>query len=326
MIKYTKDDMAFLKYRHAEQRRSDESMDGKVCVISGATSGVGLEAAKRLAQGGCELVLISRSLEKAQAVQAMLMKEYDAKVHILTADFSRLKDVRKAAEQINARWDKLDVLINSAGLHCTRRHMTVDGNEMVFQVNHLAPFLLTALLIGPLSRSSQGRVIQVNSEGHRFGGLNLQDLEWKKRPYIGLRAYGASKIAQIAVVTELAERLRSTGITFNTMHPGGVKTNIGNNNGPLYRAWMRLIVQRFLKDPAISGEALYYLSAAPALASTSGQYFYLTLQAQPMLTARDEALRTAIWAETLQRVGLMPEFFQCAVRGEFSSEDGDGHS
>lgn len=322
-MKYTKDDMAFIKYRHAEQRLSDEPMDGKVSVISGATSGVGLAAAERLARGGSELVLISRNPDKAQAVQAALMKEYGAKVHLLTADFSRLEDVRKAAAQINARWDKLDVLINSAGLHCTRRLETEDGNEMVFQVNHLAPFLLTALLLSPLNRSPQARVIQVNSEGHRFGGLSMQDLDWKKRPYIGLRAYGASKIAQIAAVMGLAERLADTGITFNTMHPGGVRTGIGSNNGPLYRAWMRLVVRRFLKDPALSGEALYYLSAAPELAETSGKYFYLTLEAQPLQCLRDAALRAAIWEQTLQRVGLSSEFFQRAVRSQLPGEDGN---
>lgn len=323
MIKYTKDDMAFLKYRHARQRLSDEPMDSKLCVICGATSGVGLEAAKRLARGGAELVLVSRNPGKAGAVQAELTREHGAKVHLLTADFSRLEDVRRAAELINARWDKLDVLINSAGLHCTRRQETLDGNEMVFQVNHLAPFLLTALLLGPLSRSPQGRVIQVNSEGHRFGGLNLQDLEWKKRPYIGLRAYGASKIAQIATVMELAERLAHTGITFNAMHPGAVRTGIGSNNGQLYRAWMRLAVRQFLKDPAMSGEALYYLSAAPELSRTSGKYFYLTLDAQPLQCLRDGELRAAIWEQTLRRAGLAPELFQRESRGQLPGEDGD---
>ncbi len=323
MMKYTKDDLAFMKFRRAVQRRSDVTMTGKVCVISGATSGVGLEAAKRLARGGAELVLVSRSMEKAQAVQAMLQREYDAKVHRVTADFSSLEDVRKAAAQICARWDRVDVLINSAGLHCTRRRETGDGNELVFQVNHLAPFLLTALLLDPLRRSPQARVIQVNSEGHRFGGLNMQDLEWKKRPYIGLRAYGASKIAQIAAVMELAERLRGTGVTVNAMHPGGVRTGIGSNNGPLYRAWMNLVVRRFLKDPAISGEALYYLSAAPELAGTGGKYFYLTLEAEPLQRVRDERLRAAVWEQILRRVGLSPEFLQRAVRGQFSGEDGD---
>ena len=325
-MKYSKDDLAFLKFRHALQRRSDEPMTGKVCVISGATSGVGLEAAKRLAQGGAELVLVSRNAQKAQAVQAMLRETYGVKVHLVSADFARLEDVRKAAALICARWDRLDVLINSAGLHCTRRQVTADGNELVFQVNHLAPFLLTALLLGPLGRARQARVIQVNSEGHRFGGLNLQDLDWKRRPYIGLRAYGASKIAQIAAVKELAGRLNSTGITVNAMHPGGVRTGIGSNNGPLYRAWMRLVIRHFLKDPAISGDALYYLSAAPELAGTSGEYFHLTLEAKPLQRVMDQQLRAAVWEKTLPLCGLSPEFLQDAVGSQLAGEDGNGQA
>ena len=317
-MKYSKDDLAFLKFRHSLQRRSDEPMTGKVCVISGATSGVGLEAAKRLAQGGAELVLVSRNAQKAQAVQAMLRETYGVKVHLVSADFARLEDVRKAAALIRTRWDRLDVLINSAGLHCTRRQVTADGNELVFQVNHL--------LLGPLSRAPQARVIQVNSEGHRFGGLNLQDLDWKKRPYIGLRAYGASKIAQIAAVKELAGRLNSTGITVNAMHPGGVRTGIGSNNGPLYRAWMRLVIRHFLKDPAISGDALYYLSAAPELAGTSGEYFHLTLEAKSLQRALDQQLRAAVWERTLPLCGLSPQFLQDAVGSQLAGEDGNGQA
>ena len=322
-MKYSKDDLAFLKFRHALQRRSDEPMKGKICVISGATSGVGLEAAKRLAQGGAELVLVSRNTQKAQAVQAMLREQYGAKVHLVSADFARLEDVRKAAALICARWDRLDVLINSAGLHCTRRQVTQDGHELVFQVNHLAPFLLTALWLGPRRRSSQARVIPDNSAGHRFGGLNLKDRDWNKRPYIGLRAYGASKIAQIAAVKELAGRLKDTGITVNAMHPGGVRTGIGSNNGLLYRAWMQLVVRHFLKDPAISGDALYYLSAAPELAQTSGEYFHLTLQAKPLQQALDQSLRREVWARTLPLCGLSPEFFQRAVGSQLAGKDGD---
>ena len=322
-MKYTKDDLAFLKSRRAEQHRSTAMMTGKVCVISGATSGVGLEAAKRLAKGGAELVLISRSEAKAEAVKGMLQKDFGAKVRLVTADFSRLSDVRKAAELIRKHYGALDVLINSAGLHCTRRHLTGDGNELAFQVNHIAPFLLTMLLLDLMIKSPQGRIIQVNSEGHRFGGLNLDDLDWRKRPYIGLRAYGASKTAQIMTVMTLAEHLKNTRVTINAMHPGGVRTNIGNNNGLLYRAWLRGVVWHFLKDPAISGEALYYLSADEELARTSGRYFHLTQDIKPMAHALDEQVRAAIWKKTLTLSGLPLEFPDGAVRGQFSRQEGD---
>ena len=321
-MKYTKDDLNFLKARRAEQHVSTVSMQGKTCVISGATSGVGLEASKRLAKGGAELILVCRDAKKADNAASLLRNDHGAKVHVVTADFSCLDDVRRAAGQIREMTDSLDVLINSAGLHCTRRHLTRDGNELVFQVNHVAPFLMTMLLLDLLIKSPQGRIIQVNSEGHRFGGLNLNDLDWTKRPYMGLRAYGSSKTAQIMTVMVLSERLKGTGVTINAMHPGGVRTNIGNNNGILYRAWLRGIVWHFLKDAAISGEALYYLSNAEELAQTSGRYFFLTQDIKPMAHAMDEQVRAAIWEKTLSLTDLPFEFLNGAIGGQFSGQNG----
>lgn len=303
-MKYTRDDLAFLKSGRKPQHTCSDSMAGKVCVISGATSGVGLAAAHRLARGGAHLVLLCRSMPKGEALKAHLEREYGAAADLVPADFSRLADVRSAAGIIARRYDHIDVLINSAGLHSTVRRLTPDGNELVFQVNHLAPFLLTMLLKDCLAGSAQGRVIQVNSEGHRFGGLNMGDLDWKRRPYIGLRAYGASKTAQIMTVMALALAWQDAGITVNAMHPGAVRSNIGRNNGLLYRAWLRGVVWHFLKDPAISGEALYYLAAAGELAQTTGRYFFLTNEEKPMQHALDPAVRAAVWEKSLALIGL----------------------
>ncbi len=312
-MKYTKEDLAFLKNKRAQQHTTTASMQGKLCVISGATSGVGLAAAKLLAQNGAELLLVARSREKAEALKARLEREHHAVIHLVTADFSSLEDVRKAALIIRDSYPVIDVLINSAGLYCTRRHLTVDDNELVFQVNHLASFLLTMLLLDNLANSAQGRVIQVNSEGHRFGGLRIDDLDWGKRLYIGLRGYGASKTAQLMTVRTLAERLAETKVTVNAMHPGGVRTQIGSNNGILYRAWQRAVIWPFLKDPAISGSALYYLAAAPELSHITGRYFNLTIDEKPMPHALDDTLRTAVWQKSLELTAL-PEPFQNGVR------------
>ncbi|MEA4940654.1 MAG: SDR family NAD(P)-dependent oxidoreductase [Christensenella sp.] len=301
---YTKEDLAFLKNGKAQQHKSTTPMTDKLCVISGATSGVGLEAAKQLAAGGARLVLVCRNREKGEALQQQLETEYHATVDVVTADFSRLADVRAAAETIRQRYERIDVLINSAGLHSTTRKITGDGMELVFQVNHIAPFLFTMLLSERLHKSEQGRVIQVNSEGHRFGGLRMDDLDWHKRPYIGLRAYGASKTAQLMSVMTLAEQWKGTNTTINAMHPGGVKTNIGSNNGWLYRTWLHTVVWHTLKDPAISGEALYYLASAPELSSTSGRYFNLTIDEKPMPHALDKEICAEIWAKTHELAGL----------------------
>ncbi len=303
-MKYSEDDLAFLKSGRAEQHKTTQPVTGKVCVVSGATSGVGLEIVKQLAKGGAVIVLVGRSEAKSGRLKAQLTDDFGAQVDVVLADFSNLDEVRKAADTIRQRYAAVDVLINSAGLHCTRRHMTRDGNELVFQVNHIAPFLFTMLLMDLIKKSRQGRVIQVNSEGHRFGGLNLDDLDWKKRPYIGLRAYGASKTAQIMTVMKLAEQLKSTNVTVNVMHPGGVRTNIGKNNGWLYRAWLRVVVWPFLRDPVISGDALYYLAAAPELEKTTGRYFFLTIDIKPMHHALDEEVRAAVWEKSLELTGL----------------------
>jgi NAD(P)-dependent dehydrogenase (short-subunit alcohol dehydrogenase family) len=302
--KYTKEDLEFLKNRKATQLKSSEKMTGRTCVISGSTSGVGLEAVKQLAAGGANIVMVCRNREKAEIIIAQLQKEYPVSFDIVIADFSRLDDVRKAAAVICGRYEAIDLLINSAGLHSTRRYLTPDGYELVFQVNHIAPFLFTMLLLDLVKKSSQGRIIQVNSEGHRFGGLRTDDLNWEKRHYIGLRAYGASKTAQLMTVMSLAEQLKDTNVTINAMHPGGVRTNIGGNNGWLYRAWLRGVTWHFLKDPVISGDALYYLSAAPELAKTSGCYFNLTINEKPMPHALDEQIRSVIWDQSLKMAGL----------------------
>lgn len=303
-MKYHLEDLAFLKNGRAKQRSTAASMVEKLCVVTGATSGVGLSAARRLAAGGANLVLVARNEAKAEAVKAELETAYSVTVGLVIADFSRLADVRRAAETIRAGYPVIDVLINAAGLHCTRRHLTADGNELVFQVNHLASFLLTMLLLPNVKQSAQGRILQVNSQGHRFGGLNLDDLDWSARHYYGLRAYGASKTAQIMTVWTLAAFLKDSAVTINAMHPGAVRTAIGQNNGWLYRAWQRVFIRPFLKDPAIAGEALYYLAAAPELSGTSGRFFNLTIDEKPMPHALDGAVRDRVWELSLALTGL----------------------
>ena len=162
-------------------------------------------------------------------------------------------------------------------------------------MNHLGPFLLTHLLLERMKQSAPARIIQVNSEGHRFGGLDLDDLDWERRPYIGLRGYGASKIAQLLTTWEFADRLQGSGVTINAMHPGDVRTNIGNNNGPLYRWFLHNVTWRMLKDPVISGEALYYLAAAPELAEVSGRFFHLTIDEKPAAHALDREMGRRVW-------------------------------
>jgi retinol dehydrogenase-13 len=300
------DELMFIENRRAIQKTTTASMRGKVCVISGSTSGVGLEAVKRLACGQAHIVMVCRNPDKAETIRKAIAPEYKVPVDIVVADFSDLRDVRKAADALLRNYSRIDVLINSAGMHSTSRRTTKDGFETVFCVNHLAPFLLTHLLLEQLRRSAPARIIQVNSEGHRFGGLDLDDLNWERRHYTGLRGYGASKIAQLLTTWEFADRLKGSGVTINAMHPGDVKTNIGNNNGALYRWFLHNVTWHTLKDPVISGEALYYLAAAPEMEAVSGRFFHLTIDEKPAAQALDREKGRKVWELSMQLTGLTP--------------------
>jgi retinol dehydrogenase-13 len=300
------DELMFLVNRRAEQKTTDAPMTGKVCIVSGSTSGVGLAAVRRLARGGAHIVMLCRNYEKAEGVRRELKAQYAVPVDIVVADFSNLESVRTAAGTLLAACPRIDVLINSVGLHSTGRFITQAGFELVFCVNHLGPFLLTYLLLDRMRQSAPARIIQVNSEGHRFGGLDLDDLDWRRRRYKGLKGYGASKIAQLLTVWEFADRLQGSGVTINAMHPGDVRTNIGNNNGPLYRWWLHNVTWHMLKDPVISGEALYYLAAAPELAEVSGRFFHLTIDEKPAAHALDREMGRRVWGLSLQMTGLGP--------------------
>jgi retinol dehydrogenase 13 len=301
------DELIFIENRRAIQKTTSASMAGKICVVSGATSGVGLSAIQRLARGQAHIVMVCRNLEKAEHIQKEIVSEFNVPVDIVLSDFSDLGSVRKGADILLRNYPRIDVLINSAGLHSTTRIVTQEGFELGLCVNHLAPFLLTHLLLDRLKQSAPARIIQVNSEGHRFGGLDLADLNWEHRPYIGLRGYGASKVAQLLTTWEFADRLKGSGVTINAMHPGDVKTNIGNNNGPLYRWFLHHVTWHTLKDPVISGEALYYLAAALEMADVSGRFFHLTIDERPTPQALDRVAGKQIWRISVKLTGLSEE-------------------
>ena len=189
-------------------------------------------------------------------------------------------------------------------MHSTTRTLTPEGFESVFCVNHLASFLFTSLLLDRLVASAPARIIQVNSEGHRFGDIHLDDVNWEHRHYTGLRSYGASKTAQLLTVWEFADRLRGTGVTINAAHPGDVRTNIGNNNGLLYRLFLHTFLWLFLKDPVISGEAMYWLAASPEMAGVSGRFFHLTVDEKPAAHALDREKGKLVWNLSRKLTGL----------------------
>jgi NAD(P)-dependent dehydrogenase (short-subunit alcohol dehydrogenase family) len=296
--------LQFMVNARMKQHRSAADVKGKVVVVTGATSGVGLEAARCFVRGGATVVLVCRNPAKAEAVRAELLSDAEAPVEVVLVDFTRLAEVRRAARELRERFPRIDILVNNAGLHCTRRELTPDGLETVFAVNHLASFLLTRLLLDRMQESAPARIIQVNSQGHRFNGLNLKDWNWDCRFYIGIRAYGQSKTAQLMTVWELAEQLEGSGVTINAMHPGSVKSGVGLNNGWLYRTFKKHVIDRTLDDPEISGEAIYWLAADPALEGVSGNFYNLTILEKPAAHALDREIGRKVWALSERLTGL----------------------
>lgn len=300
MKKPLPEQLRFLQNRNAVQAVSETRMDGKTVVLTGGTSGVGLSAARRLAQYGANLILVARNQAKAEAVKHELEEAFHIRVDLVIADFNALSEVRKAAEQILMTTPKIDVLINCAGLHSTKRLFSEDGFELVFAVNHLASFLFTRLLLPRLKESAPSRILQINSEGHRFSRFHVNDPNWKKHLYTGLKSYGASKTAQLLTVWKMAEELKDSGVTINAMHPGDVLTSIGQNNGAFYRWFFRHFTSKMLRDPAISGLAIHYLVADPSLQTKSGTFFHLTIEETPAKHARSLEQAEVVFQKSLE--------------------------
>lgn len=293
------EELQFIRNSYLPKKTSSTRLDGKVCVVTGATSGIGYLTSKRLAAAGAKLALVCRNPEKADNVRQELVRDYNAEVSVFIADFQKLAEVQRVSKEIRQVYPVIQVLINNAGVFNKRRRLTPDGNEMTFGVIHLASFLLTQLLKESLIRGAPARVLFISSEGHRFGGFSLKDINWQRRPYIGLLAYGAAKIAQIHTAMMLADQLQEQGVSVNLMHPGAVRTNIGMNNNFLYRFYSRYILRWFLKDPAISADAIFYLVADPEMENISGKYFNLTIEEKPAWYSVRTEQREAVWEQTM---------------------------
>jgi len=279
------------------------SLTGRTCVVTGATSGIGEETALGLAREGARVFVVGRSPERGQsAVTRIRAQAANEAVEFLQADLACLAEVRRLADEVLERCPRLDVLVNNAGVVNLRRTTTVDGFEAMFAVNHLAYFLLTHLLLDRLRESAPARIVNVASDAHRFGTLDIGDLQGE-RSYSALRSYGKSKFANIVFTAELARRLEGSGVTANCLHPGAVATRLGKNNGWLGRNLTGLLKPFFL-TPAQGARTSLYVATAPELEGVSGRYFAKSREAEPVPATQDLELGRRLWEKSAALCGL----------------------
>jgi len=278
-------------------------MKGKICMVTGATAGIGQATAQALAQQGATVVVVARDAEKATRTVAHIQRETGNRdVQWLLADLSEQTQLRRLAREFKQRYPRLDVLINNAGAFFLTRQLSADGIEMTFAVNHLSVFLLTHLLLDTLQASAPARVVNVASTSHRGARIDFEDLQGERK-YRGMRAYGQAKLAMVLFTYELARRLEGTGVTVNALHPGFVATNIGQNNGWLFKLispLMKLIARR----PEKGAQTSIYLATSPEVAGVTGKYFVDNKAVPSDPASYDEALAKRLWEMSAAMTGL----------------------
>ena len=267
----------------------------RVCLVTGATSGIGRATAAILVQQGATVLLTGRDRSRGEAAAGEMNRDTRGSAEFLPADLSSLASVRALADTVRQRHDHLHVLVNNAGLVTGKtRRLTVDGLEETFAVNHLAPFLLTELLRDRLVASALGRVVTVSSEAHRsVRGIDFDDLQGAHR-YSPWRAYARSKLANILFTDELARRLAGSGVTANCLHPGVVRTRLWS--GP--DGWLWLLgnlIKPFMISSERSARSVASLAASSEVAGLSGRYFNRGTEAVPSRAAQDRQAAARLW-------------------------------
>jgi NAD(P)-dependent dehydrogenase (short-subunit alcohol dehydrogenase family) len=281
----------------------DTSMRGRVCVITGATSGIGRATAEGLAERGATLALVCRDRGRGEQTRdAIRGISGNDQVSLHLGDLAVQADIRRVAAELIERLPQIHLLVNNAGVVNLQRTTTVDGIETVFAVNHLAYFLLTNLLLETLRRSGGARIVNVASDAHKFGPLDFDDLQNTRR-YRSMRVYGQSKLCNILFTRELARRLRDSDVTVNAVHPGAVATHLGQNNG----RWAQVIIKAlgyFFRTPEQGAATSIYVATAPELAGVSGKYFANCREARPSKAAQDDAAAARLWDISAEMTGI----------------------
>ena len=273
----------------------NHSLKGKTCLVTGATSGIGRVTALALAAQGAELVVVGRNRQKAEETARWISTETgNEAVRYLLADFSDLGQVRELAQAFKNRYSRLDVLVNNAGAFFNARQETPYGVEMTFLVNHLAPFVLTNLLLDTIRDSAPARIVNVSSDAHKYDSMNFDDLGFE-HGYVGMRAYARSKLANVLFTTELARRLAGSGVTVNALHPGHVATDIWKTSFPVIGPALKWAMGLFALTPEQGADTVIYLASSPEVEGTTGAYFARREPVESSPISRDERISQRLW-------------------------------
>ena len=288
----------------SQNQANNQSMRGKVCMVTGATSGIGQVTAAALAAQGAHMIVVGRNRAKAQQVVGEIRRQSgnDA-VWYLLADFSDLQQVRELAAAFSAQYSQLDVLVNNAGTYFNTRHPAPGGVEMTFHVNHLAHFLLTNLLLDTLTASAPARIVNVTSRAHEYDNMDFDDLGFE-RSYFGMKAYARSKLANLLFTYELARRMAGSGVTVNAVHPGGVATDIWRTNFPVLGPAIKWVMSLFALTPEEGADTLIYLASSPDVEGVTGKYFVEREAIASSPLSYDEQVAARLWAVSEQLTAL----------------------
>jgi NAD(P)-dependent dehydrogenase (short-subunit alcohol dehydrogenase family) len=279
-------------------------LEGKRCVITGGTAGIGWVTARRLVELGALVTIVGSNVERGQVAIASIKQATGVdQAEFLQADLSDQEQIRQLAETLLSRYPAINVLINNAGAMFKHRQTSVQGLEMTFALNHLSYFMLTLLCLSALKKAAPSRIVNVSSAAHRPIQLDFGDLQ-AKRNYRGLLTYRRSKLANLLFTFELARRLDPRIVTVNALHPGFVATDIGVRHGLLPSFLWKLATQIGAITPEEGAKTSVYLAASPEVAGVHGQYFAQCKPAQPSSTALDPQIAAQLWEESLRLTGL----------------------
>lgn len=286
-----------------EWEKHGGGMGEKVCLITGATSGIGRATAMGLANMGASVVMVGRDRGRGEAVMAEIKeKSGNASVDLMLANVSSQEEIRRLADEVKETYPRLDVLINNAGVFRSKRITTPDGIETTFAVNHLAYFLLTNLLLDVLKAGAPSRIVNVSSGEQRNATIDFDDLQGEKG-YKGAKAYSQSKLATVHFTYELARRLEGTGVTANCLHPGVVGTNFGSGVSGVFGFMVRAL-RPLMKSPDKGAETSIYLASSPEVEGLSGRYFVKKAEARSSDVSYDERIARRLWEVSTELTNL----------------------